>query len=115
MCLSNVTLNSEDLHLTSTSALRTKGADLSSLGITTDYEGSARRPGFLWDIGADQQSDIPFCWNYTAQYKNSNKLFKASGCGPFPRNLQVPGNVDTSTGKMVDDGIFISPDKYKIV
>jgi hypothetical protein len=110
----NVTLNSENLHLTPTSALRTKGADLYSLGITTDYEGGARHSGFLWDIGADQQSDIPLCWNYTAQYKNSNKLFKASGCGSFPKSLRVPNNVDTNTGKMVDDGDLIDPKRYLV-
>lgn len=110
----NVTLNSEDLHLAGASALKMKGTDLSSLGVTTDYEGGARRSGYLWDIGADQQSDVPLCWNYTAQYKNSNKLFKASGCGNFPKNLKVPNNVDTSSGKMVDDGLLIDPSQYNI-
>ena len=109
----NVTPGSEDFHLTGTSALRTKGADLYSLGVTTDYEGDARHPGYLWDIGADQQSDIPLCWNYTAQYKNSSKLYKASGCGSFPKSLKVPNNVNTNTGKMVDDGMLIDPDRYK--
>ena len=110
----NVTLGTTNLHLTPTSALRTKGADLYSLGITTDYEGDARHPGYLWDIGADQQSDIPLCWNYTAKYKNSSKLYKASGCGSFPKSLKVPNNVNTNTGKMVDDGDLIDPRKYTV-
>jgi len=61
------------------------------------------------------QDDIPVCWNYTAQYKNSSKLYKASGCGSFPKNIRVPGNVDKSSGKMIDDGMLINPNKYRIV
>ena len=108
----NVTGGSENLHLQPTSVLVMKGATISS--VTNDIDGT-NRVGRVYDICADQQSDVPVCWNYTAKYKNSSRLFKASGCGCFPRNLRVPGNVDTSTGKMVDDGIFIGPDKYKIV
>ena len=110
----NVTSGSEDLHIKSGSVLNNAGAYLVSQGVTTDIDGVSR-VGFLFDIGADQRNDVPMCWNYTAHYKNSNKLFKASGCGVFPKTLQVPSNVDISTGKMVDDGIFINPDKYKII
>jgi len=60
------------------------------------------------------EQDIPVCWNYTARYKNSNKLFKLSGPGLFPKNLRVPSNVDELTGKMIDDGIIVSPKKYTI-
>ena len=56
----------------------------------------------------------PICWNYTAKYKNSSKLYKASGCGSFPKNIRVPGNVDIRTGKMIDDGLLIDPRKYEV-
>jgi len=58
-------------------------------------------------------SEPPICWNYTAKYKGSNKLFKTSGPGAFPRKVRVPGNVDKSSGKMIDDGELINPNKYK--
>jgi len=108
----SVTAGSEDLHLKAGSALLLKGITLSD--VTNDIDGDSR-VGFVFDIGADQFDQIPLCWNYTARYKNSNKLFKASGCGRFPRTLRVPGNVDTGTGKMVDDGIEIDPDNYSVV
>ena len=47
-------------------------------------------------------------------WTNSNKLFKASGPGSYPKNLSVPGNVDLGTGKMIDDGKEISDDDYNI-
>jgi len=108
----NVTSGSEDLHLKAGSALLLKGVTIAE--VTNDIDGTSR-VGFVFDIGADQFDQIPLCWNYTARYKNSNKLFKASGCGRFPRMLRVPGNVDTGTGKMVDDGIEIDPDNYSVV
>ena len=112
----NVTPGSENFRLvvSASNKLIDGGANLTSVGVTADIIGTARPLFGAFDIGAFE-NDIPLCWNYTAQYRGSNKLFKASGCGAFPKSLQVPGNVDTSTGKMVDDGIFISPDKYKIV
>jgi len=110
----SVTLGSEDLHILKTGALYNTGANLTSEGVTTDYEGTTRPQFGDFDIGA-HEFGIPICWNYTARYRGSNKLFKASGCGPFPKTLQVPSNVDTSTGKMIDDGVFISPDKYEII
>jgi len=112
----NVTAGSENLRpvVTAGNKLLDNGANLSGSGVTTDIIGTARPQFGAFDIGAFE-NDIPICWNYTARYKGSNKLFKASGCGPFPKTLQVPSNVDTSTGKMVDDGEFISPDKYKVI
>ena len=56
----------------------------------------------------------PICWNYTVQYRGSGRLYKASGPGSFPRNLNVPSNVDISTGRMIDDGIEIDPDDYSV-
>jgi len=111
----DVTAGSENLRLvvSSSNKLLDNGANLTGSGVTADIIGTARPQFGTFDIGAFE-NDIPLCWNYTAHYKNSNKLFKASGCGPFPRNLQVPSNVDISTGKMVDDGISISPDRYNI-
>jgi hypothetical protein len=108
----NVTTGSQDLHLKTGSALLLRGATIAS--VTNDIDGDSR-VGFVFDIGADQFDQIPLCWNYTARYKNSNKLFKASGCGNFPKSLRVPENVDTSTGRMIDDGILINPDEYEIV
>lgn len=64
-----------------------------------------------WNIGDDC---TPICWNYTARYKRSNRVYKMSGPGSFPRELCVPGNIDTSTGIMVDDGVLIHPDEYEV-
>jgi hypothetical protein len=50
----NVTLGSEDYHLTSTSALKNIGTDLSTT-FTTDIDGAGRPTGAnTWDIGADE-------------------------------------------------------------
>ena len=106
-----VTGGSENLHLQPTSTLRMKGTTLAD--VTNDFEGD-NRVGLVFDIGADQESDVPMCWNYTAQYKNSSKLYKASGCGSFPKSLRVPNNVNTDTGKMIDDGMPIDPKRYSI-
>ena len=112
----NVTAGSENLRLVVSAAnkLLDNGANLTAQGVTTDVIGTSRPQGSIFDIGAFE-NDIPLCWNYTARYKNSNKLFKASGCGSFPKNLKVPSNIDISTGKMIDDGILINPDEYHIV
>lgn len=60
--------------------------------------------------------DVPICWSYVAEYKNGKgKRYRQSGPGPFPRCLHVPGNVDKSTGRMVDDGILIDPDEYEVI
>lgn len=76
--------------------------------------------GGYWDSadnapgGVYKQQDIPVCWNYTARYFGSSRLFKASGCGSFPKILEIPNNVDKSTGKMIDDGVEIDPDEYEV-
>jgi len=40
--------------------------------------------------------------------------FKLSGPGDFPKHLNVPENVDKSTGKLIDDGIEIDPEEYEV-
>lgn len=107
----DVTLNAEDTHLKIGSALLSKGATTDE--VTTDLDGTSR-VGLIYDIGADQFDQVPVCWNYTARYKNSNRLFKASGRGSFPRKLNIPGNIDPSTGRMIDDGQLINPDEYNV-
>jgi len=62
----------------------------------------------------DEESPPPICWNYTAQYKSSTKMFKLSGPGSFPKRINIPGNVDISTGKMIDDGREIDPSNYEV-
>jgi len=62
----------------------------------------------------EEWDDVPFCWNYTARYKNSDRLFKSSGPGSYPKSLIVPNNIDKSTGKMIDDGKEIDNDDYKV-
>jgi hypothetical protein len=112
----NITVDSENLRpvVSGSNKLLDNGANLTAQGVTVDIIGTARPQAGGFDIGAFE-NDIPICWNYTARYKNSNKLFKTSGCGSFPRSLRVPGNVDISTGRMIDDGQLISPDEYKAI
>jgi hypothetical protein len=111
----NVTPGSENLRpvVSFTNKLLDNGANLTSSGVTTDIVGTARPQNGAFDIGGFE-NDIPLCWNYTARYKGTNKLFKLSGPGAFPKNLNIPSNVDKSTGKMVDDGVFIDPSKYTV-
>jgi len=75
----------------------------SGSGLQFDNE----KPGEFDDIP-------PICWNYTAQYKGSTKMFKMSGPGDFPKRISIPGNIDTSTGKMIDDGQEIDPSNYEV-
>jgi len=112
----NITTGSENLRLTvsGSNKLLDGGTDLSGSGVTTDIIGVARPQFTAFDIGAFE-NDIPVCWNYTARYKGSSKLFKVSGCGPFPKRLRVPNNVNTSTGRMIDDGQLINPSEYEVI
>ncbi len=64
-----------------------------------------------WNIG---ESCVPICWNYTARYKRSGRFYKISGPGAFPEKLYIPSNVDKSTGIMIDDGILIDTNRYRI-
>jgi len=76
---------------------------------------SAGQGAFYDNNNADDFDDeVPICWNYTAQYKGSTKMFKLSGPGSFPTSINIPGNVDISTGKMIDDGKEIDPSNYKV-
>ena len=111
----SVTDGSENLRsvVSMSNKLLDSGANLTSESVTTDIIGTVRPQNGAFDIGAFE-NDIPLCWNYTAQYKNSSKLFKASGCGSFPKSLRVPNNIDTNTGKMIDDGDLIDPKRYSI-
>lgn len=62
----------------------------------------------------EEWDDVPICWNYTARYRDSNRLFKLSGPGSFPKYLEVPGNVEKDTGKLIDDGVEIDPSEYTV-
>jgi len=110
--------NNYDFHLITSSPLKDTGVDLSGgtgeEAVTYDWTGTSRPQGPAFDIGADEYPFTPICWNYTAKFKGSKKLFKTSGGGTFPKNLRVPGNVDKRTGKMIDDGQEIDPDHYEV-
>jgi hypothetical protein len=106
----NVTGGSENLHLVVGSVLRDAGTTTSAV---IDIDGRVRIVPF--DIGADEYLDAPVCWNYTARYRNSTKLFKASGCGNYPKSLRAPSNIDKTTGRMIDDGVEIDPSEYEII
>jgi len=55
------------------------------------------------------------CWNYTAKYKNSNRLFKMNGSGKYPDQLTVPKSVDINSGIMMDEGKLINSNQFKII
>ena len=55
------------------------------------------------------------CWNYTARYKNSQRLYRTNGSGPYPKTLNIPSSVDPSTGRMVDEGKLINPNNYEVL
>jgi hypothetical protein len=112
----DVTEGSENFHLVVSAGnkLINNGANLTSQGVTTDIVGVARPQFGAFDIGAFE-NDVPICWNYTARYKGSNKLFKISGCGNYPKSLRVPSNIDKSTGRMIDDGVEIDPTEYEAI
>ena len=55
------------------------------------------------------------CWAYIAKYKNSGRFYRDNGPGLFPKKLKVPKNVDTSTGRMIDEGVLIDPKEYEII
>lgn len=63
----------------------------------------------------EEWEDVPVCWNYTARYLGSSRQFKISGPGSFPKYLEIPSNVDKSTGKLIDDGQLIDPDEYEVL
>jgi len=89
-----------------------------------DRELTVAEVAHLWSAGQgafydnnnanDFDDEVPVCWNYTAQYKGSTKMFKLSGPGDFPKRINIPGNIDTSTGKMIDDGQEIDPSNYEV-
>jgi len=111
-----VTYGSEDLRLvvSDSNKLIDGGVNLSGSGVVEDIIGTSRPQFAAFDIGPFE-NDTPICWNYTARYLNSGKLFKMSGPGPFPRYLNLPSNVDQSTGRLIDDGIEIDPEEYEVI
>jgi len=76
-----------------------------------DHVLSTQEISDLYDEG--QQAIL--CWNYTAKYKNSDRLFRTNGSGKFPSTLKVPSNVDINSGIMMDEGNLIDPSQYKII
>ena len=80
------------------------GKELTTVELDALYnEGQGQEPPFA-----------PICWNYTAKYKRSDRLYKVSGPGSFPKCLTIPSNVDTETGTMIDDGVLIDPGEYEV-
>lgn len=69
------------------------------------------------DVGAGEHiGDEPVtCWKYTAKYRGSNRSFVMNGGGKYPSTLQVPGNVDISTGRMIDEGQLIDPSQFNVI
>ena len=107
--------NTFDLRHAANSPLINAGVNLASAGVTQDIEGTARLDGGEgYDIGA-YEDGTPICWNYTANYRGSNKRFKMAGPGAFPKKLRIPDNVDESTGIMIDDGVLIDPEEYEVI
>lgn len=89
-----------------------------SLGLSVDLFGVDR--GLNPNIGAVELVGEPgpepvTCWKYTARYMGSNRMFVANGGGKYPSELKVPGNVDISTGRMIDEGQLIDPNEFRII
>jgi hypothetical protein len=42
-------------------------------------------------------------------------MFSIRGCGKFPEKIKVPKNIDLKTIKLIDNGIEISKEQYKII
>jgi len=55
------------------------------------------------------------CWNFTAMFKGTKRFFKTNGPGNCPNELQVPGNVDLSTGVMMEHGKRVEFNRFKIL
>jgi len=101
-----------------------------SAGISTPPEYSLPLPAFtgyetgLWGtprtgIGAmDFQLEpepVSTCWNFTAMFKGTKRFFKMNGPGNCPSELQVPSNVDLSSGVMMEHGKRVEFNRFKIL
>lgn len=75
------------------------------------------------DIGAYASGELPpvppeppvTCWNFSALYKGTKRFFRMNGPGNCPSVLEIPRNVDLSTGCMIEHGKKVNFDKFKIL
>ena len=63
---------------------------------------------FVWDFGPTA------CW-IASGFTESGKLWKISGPGRMPSEIQVPDNIDPKTVVAYEDGEFVPRDKYKLI
>ena len=99
-----------DFHVKFNSVLKGAGINLTST-FSQDFD-LENIDGSDFPMGPDYLP--PTCWTYTAKYKNSKRLYRVGGPDFYPKKLRVPSNVDTSTGRMIDEGELIDPSKYVI-
>jgi hypothetical protein len=55
------------------------------------------------------------CWNLSARYKNSNRMYSINGGGDFPSELRIPGNVDLGTATVIEHGKQLNVSSLKII
>ena len=68
-------------------------------------------------VGAKGNQDpLPVtCWNFTAKFKGLNRLYRVNGPGDCPDYISIPKNVDPDSGVMIEHGLKVSPNRYRII
>lgn len=79
-----------------------------------DYLGVSRPQGSGYDIGSYEFNEVVTCWNLTGRY-NTGRYFRLDGPADCPAEIKVPKNADLSSIVVIEHGIKLNPDRYKIV
>ena len=82
-------------------------------GYATGLWGSARTGIGAMDFG--EPAPPVTCWNFSALYKGTKRFFRVNGPGSCPNQLEIPRNVDLSTGCMIEHGKKVDFSRFKIL